>query len=43
MTVVPRWNSDEVRCELIVNEAHKELWEISQMALHRFFFGTIGD
>ena len=47
VSIVPKWNENETRCDLYVGgkkcEMKKcEMWEISQMALGHFFFGTIG-
>ena len=41
--IAPRWNEAETRCDLLIDNNKFELWEISQMALCEFFFGTIGD
>ena len=41
--IVPRWNEAETTCDLLIDNNKFELWEISQIALCDFFFGTIGD
>ena len=41
--IVPQWNHSGTKCELFIGDKKYELWQISQMALCEFFFGTIGD
>lgn len=43
IAIVPKWNHDETKCELYIGDEKYEPWQISQMALCEFFFGTIGD
>lgn len=42
-SVVPQWNESETKCDLNIDGKKCEMWEISQMALGYFFFGTIGE
>ena len=42
-SIVPQWNEGDTKCDLNVGGKKCEMWEISQMALGYFFFGTIGE
>ena len=36
--VIPEWNEEELRCDLLIDGKPQELWRISQRALGSFFF-----
>ena len=38
--VIPRWNEEEVRCELLIDGKPQELWRVSQKTLGGFFFDS---
>ena len=38
--VIPRWNEEEIRCELLIDGKPQELWSISQKVLGGFFFDS---
>ncbi|MYF46369.1 MAG: hypothetical protein F4223_07985 [Rhodobacteraceae bacterium] len=38
-TINHEWNLDKARCELKVGDEKLHLWQISQRALHKLFFG----
>ena len=41
--ICPKWDKEEVRCDLIMEGKACELWKISRAALEDYFFGLIGD